>query len=129
MPGRTILIVEDDQPSVMYYETLLRNTGADVFVFRTGKDFSDYVSEAGKKIDIVFMDFLVPLSNGIECTRLFKKNYKSVPVIMVTAYSSEQTKREALIAGCSEFVLKPVYPERICSILEKYLLQGTEVYR
>jgi CheY-like chemotaxis protein len=46
---------------------------------------------------------------------------------MVTAYSSEQTKQDALIAGCNEFVLKPVYPEKVFSLLEKYLLSETGV--
>ena len=129
LSGKIVLIVEDDQPSVMYYETLLKNTGAEVYVFRTGKDFTDYVSDAGNHFDIVFMDFLVPLVNGIECARHLRKNYKDVPVIMVTAYSSEQTKREALIAGCNEFILKPVYPEKIYSVIEEYILRETRVPR
>jgi CheY-like chemotaxis protein len=40
---------------------------------------------------------------------------------MITAYSSEQAKTEAYIAGCNEYVLKPIYPERIYFLLEKYL--------
>ncbi|MCU0408917.1 MAG: response regulator [Bacteroidales bacterium] len=127
LSGKSVFIVEDDQPSVMYYETLLRNSGCELFVCRTGREFTEYFSEAGKKVDMVFMDFLVPLVNGIECTRFFRKNYRSVPVVMVTAYSSEQTKQDALIAGCNEFVLKPVYPEKVFSLLEKYLLSETGV--
>jgi CheY-like chemotaxis protein len=127
LSGKSVFIVEDDQPSVMYYETLLRNSGCELFVCRTGREFTDHFSEAGKRVDIVFMDFLVPLLNGIECTRIFRKNYRAVPVIMVTAYSSDHTKQDALIAGCNEFVLKPVYPDRIFSILEKYLLQETGI--
>jgi CheY-like chemotaxis protein len=40
---------------------------------------------------------------------------------MITAYSSEQAKTEAYIAGCSEYILKPIYPEKIFFLLEKYL--------
>jgi CheY-like chemotaxis protein len=40
---------------------------------------------------------------------------------MMTAYSSEQAKTEAYIAGCNEYVLKPIYPEKIFFLLEKYL--------
>jgi CheY-like chemotaxis protein len=128
LSGKSIFIVEDDQPSVMYYETLLRNSGCELFVCRTGKEFTDYFSEAGKRVDMVFMDFLVPLVNGIECTRLFRKNYRTVPVIMVTAYFSEQTKQDALISGCNEFVLKPVYPERIISLLGNYLVSEAGIF-
>jgi CheY-like chemotaxis protein len=67
------------------------------------------------------MDFLIPLINGIECLRIFRKQKKSVPVLMLTAYSSDQCKTEAYLAGCNEYVLKPVYPEKIYFLLEKYL--------
>jgi CheY-like chemotaxis protein len=69
------------------------------------------------------MDFLIPLINGIDCTRIFRKERKNVPVLMITAYSSEQSKSDAYIAGCNEYILKPIYPEGVYSLLEKYLKQ------
>lgn len=122
---KSIVIVEDDLPSIRYYETLLKNSGADIKIFRNGKDFIDYLSLPGVRIDIVFMDFLIPLVNGIECLRIFRKERKSVPVLMLTAYSSEQCKTEAYLAGCNEYVLKPIYPEKIFFLLEKYLRHET----
>lgn len=121
LTGKNIVIVEDDVPSIKYYETLLKNSGAEVIIFHTGKEFIDYLALENKTIDLVFMDFLVPLINGIECIRFLRKNRKSTPVIMITAYSSEQAKTEAYIAGCNEYILKPVYPEKIFLLLEKYL--------
>jgi CheY-like chemotaxis protein len=114
--------VEDDLSSVKYYETLLRNSGASIKVFRNGKEFVDFLASDKTRIDLVFMDFLVPLVNGIECTRIMRKSGRNVPVIMVTGYASEQSKKEAFLAGCNEYVLKPVYPENIYALLEKYLL-------
>ena len=121
LTGKNIVIVEDDVPSIKYYETLLKNSGAEVMIFHTGKEFIDYLAQEDKTIDLVFMDFLVPLINGIECIRFLRKDRKSTPVIMITAYSSEQAKTEAYIAGCNEYILKPVYPEKIFFLLEKYL--------
>jgi len=121
LADKNIVIVEDDLPSIKYYETLLRNSGADVKIFRTGKDFIDYLNQGNNIIDLVFMDFLIPLINGIDCVRTFRKERKSTPVIMITAYSSEQAKNEAYIAGCNEYVLKPIYPEKIFFLLDKYL--------
>ncbi len=121
LTGKNIVIVEDDVPSIKYYETLLKNSGAEVVIFHTGKEFIDYLALENKTIDLVFMDFLVPLINGIECIRFLRKDRKSTPVIMITAYSSEQAKTEAYIAGCNEYILKPVYPEKIFFLLEKYL--------
>jgi DNA-binding response OmpR family regulator len=121
LKDKRIIIVEDDIPSIRYYETLLKNSGAEVIIFRNGKEFIDYITEDKGKIDLVFMDFLIPLINGIECLRFFRKERKKVPVLMLTAYSSEQSKTEAYLAGCNEYILKPVYPEKILFLLEKYL--------
>jgi DNA-binding response OmpR family regulator len=121
--NKCIVIVEDDVPSMRYYETLLLSSGAEVVKFRTGKDFVEYLQNKDAKIDLVIMDFLIPLINGVDCTRIFKKEWKHVPVLMITAYSSEQTKSDAYIAGCNEYILKPVYPEDVYGLLEKYLKQ------
>jgi len=123
LSDKRIVIVEDDLPSIRYYETLLSSSGADVKIFRNGKEFVDYINTDGEKTDMVFMDFLIPLINGIECLRLFRKKNKDVPVLMLTAYSSEQCKTEAYLAGCNEYVLKPIYPEKIFFLIEKYLKQ------
>jgi CheY-like chemotaxis protein len=128
LTGKHIVIVEDDRPSVKYYETLLKDSGADIMIFHTGKEFVDYISQEYQKIDLIFMDFLIPLINGIECVRIFRKQSKSIPVVMITAYSSEQAKAEAYIAGCNEFVLKPIYPEKIIFLLEKYLISRVPAY-
>lgn len=121
LEGKNIVIIEDDIPSIRYYETLLRNSGATLNIFRTGKEFVDYINQKDPVIDLIFMDFLIPLINGIECVRIFRKVRKETPVIMITAYSSEQAKTEAYIAGCNEYLLKPIYPERIFFLVEKYL--------
>jgi DNA-binding response OmpR family regulator len=123
LQNKNIIIVEDDIPSVKYYETLLKNSGADVKVFTNGKAFIDYFTNTSNKIDIVLIDFLIPLVNGIECIKLLRKERKNVPVLMLTAYFSDNTKNEAFIAGCNEYILKPVFPEKIFSLLEKYLKQ------
>ncbi len=123
LTDKTIVIVEDDIPSIRYYETLLQSSGAEVIKFRTGKDFVDFLNNKEAKVDLVIMDFLIPLINGIDCTRMFRKTRKSVPVLMITAYSSEQSKSDAYIAGCNEYILKPVYPENVYSLLEKYFKQ------
>ena len=119
--GKSIVIVEDDLPSIKYYETLLKKAGANVRIFRTGKEFIDYLNQGNNIIDLVFLDFLIPIINGIDCIKIFREKRKSTPIIMITTYSSEQVKTEAYIAGCNEYVLKPIYPEKILFLLAKYL--------
>jgi DNA-binding response OmpR family regulator len=127
LDGKKIVIVEDDVPSIRYYETLLKKAGADIRIFRTGKEFVDYLNQGDIIIDFVFLDFLVPLINGVDCIRIFREKRKSTPIIMITTYSSEQVKTEAYIAGCTEYLLKPIYPEKILFLLEKYLKSDVSV--
>jgi CheY-like chemotaxis protein len=121
LQSKTIIIVEDDIPSVKYYQTLLKNSGADLKIFTNGKEFIEYLSVTQDKIDLILIDFLIPFVNGIECIRILRKEKKNIPVLMLTAYFSEQSKNEAFIAGCNEYVLKPVFPEKMFYLLEKYL--------
>jgi len=122
LTGKDIVIIEDDLPSISYYEAILKNSGAVIKIFHTGKEFVEYLVNENRKIDLVFMDFLIPLINGIDCVRIFRKERKNTPIIMITAYSSDLAKEEAFIAGCNEYLLKPIYPEKVSSILEKYLM-------
>ena len=118
---KKIVIIEDDLPSVKYYRTLLENSGALVNIFENGKDFVEYINNSDDKIDAVIVDFLIPFINGIDCIRIMRRKNRTTPVIMITAYFSEQTRNEALIAGCDEYVLKPVFPEKLFCVLEKFL--------
>jgi CheY-like chemotaxis protein len=119
--NKTVVIIEDDVPSVKYYETVLRNTGVKLAIFHTGKEFIDYLNGGNDNIDLVLIDFLIPFINGIDCTRIFRKLNKNTPVVMITAYHSDQVRKEAFIAGCNDFILKPVFPEKVLFLLEKYL--------
>jgi len=127
LTNKNIVIVEDDIHSIKYYETLLRNSGAEITILRSGLEFVEYIRNEENRVDFVFMDFLIPFINGIDCVRLFRKTNKTTPVIMLTAYMSEQTKTDSYIAGCNEYVLKPVYCEKLLFLLEKYLPREKEI--
>jgi CheY-like chemotaxis protein len=118
---RHIVIVDDDAPSVKYYETVLKYTGAEITVLKNGKEFIEFIEAGTKRIDFVIMDYLIPFVTGVDCTRRFRKSDKTTPVVMISAYYSEQTKNDAFVAGCNEYVLKPVLPEKLIMLLEKYL--------
>jgi DNA-binding response OmpR family regulator len=127
LKGKNIIIIEDDPSSSRYYEALLISTGVDIKIFHTGKEFVDYLTLENINIDLVIMDFLVPLINGIECVRIFRKERKNTPVIMITGYYSEQARTEAFMVGCNEYLLKPMYPEKLLFLLKKYLSPNISV--
>ena len=119
--NKHIIIVEDDVPSIKYYETVLKFTGAQVTVIKNGRDFIEFIESGASSPDLIIMDYLIPFVNGADCIRRFRKANKTTPVVMITAYYSEQTKNEAFVAGCDEYILKPVFPEKLIILLEKYL--------
>lgn len=127
LAGKHILIVDDDIPSAKYYETILRNHGASVTVLKTGREFSDYISTEGTTADLVIMDFLIPFMNGTDCTRLYRRHNKTTPVVMITAYCSDQIRRDAFIAGADDFQLKPVLPEKLLLTLSRHLARQKSV--
>lgn len=123
LSDKTIAIVDDDLASIRYFEVLLKTTGASVITFMNGTDLINFVSGGLKDVDMVMIDYLIPFVNGIDCARQIRKVNRNIPVVMVTAYYTRESKEEALLAGCNEYILKPVIPEKVLSILEKYLLR------
>jgi CheY-like chemotaxis protein len=119
---KNIVIVDDDAPSAKYYETVLKHTGAEITVLKNGKEFIEFIENPGVSPDFIIMDFLIPFFNGIDCTRRFRRVDRTTPVVMISAYYSEQTKNDAFVAGCNEYVLKPIMPEKLLMLLEKYLV-------
>lgn len=120
LSDKTIAIVDDDLASIRYFEVLLKTTGASVITFMNGTDMINFISGGLKDVDMVMIDYLIPFVNGIDCVRQIRKVNKNIPVVMVTAYYTRESKEDALLAGCNEYILKPVIPEKVLSILEKY---------
>ena len=119
---KTIAIVDDDVASIRYFEVLLKTTGANVVSFMNGSELVDYVSKNIESVDMVLLDYLIPLVNGIDCVRQIRKIDKTIPLVMITAYYTRESKEEAFLAGSNEYVLKPVVPEKVLALLEKYLV-------
>lgn len=122
LSGKKIVIVDDDLASLRYFEVLLKTTGASVITFMNGTDMIEFISKGLKDIDLIMTDYLIPYINGIDCIRQVRKVNRLIPVIMVTAYFTREAKEEALLAGANEYILKPIVPEKVLSMLEKYLV-------
>ena len=123
LSNRTIAIVDDDIASIRYFEVLLKTTGANVVSFMTGTELVEYVTANADSVDMVLLDYLIPFTNGIECVRQIRKVSRTIPLVMITAYYTRESKEEAFLAGSNEYILKPVIPEKVLALLEKYLVQ------
>ena len=123
MAGR-VLIIEDDAKIRMLLKEYLEGNDFEVITLADGNNALDFIN--AESPDIVILDIMLPGKNGLEVLKEIRQN-SSIPVVMLTAYMSEQTKTDSYIAGCNEYVLKPVYCEKLMFLLEKYLLQEKEI--
>ena len=78
---------------------------------------------ATQQPDLILMDIMMPVMDGLEATRLIRENPKttSIPIIAVTAMSSITDKEKCLEAGCSDYMSKPFTPSQLAAHIEKLL--------
>lgn len=102
-----IYIVEDDK-NIREIETFaLKNTGYEVRDFKCAKTFYDELSR--KKPDIILLDIMLPDEDGLEIVRTLRTNIgtKQIPIILVTAKTSEIDKVKGLDIGADDYMTKP----------------------
>ena len=78
-----------------------------------------------KKYDLIFMDHLMPVMNGIEAVMELRKQeepyYRKVPVIALTGNTAKEQKEEYLQAGMNDYLSKPIDMEDIYKIIKKWI--------
>ena len=120
LKNRTIVIVEDDVSNFRYFETVLKKTHATVHWIKNGRDAVNYCTDSSNNIDLVIMDILIPLVTGIDAIREIKKVRKNLPVIAVTAYVSQDIQEKCFLAGCDEFLFKPMLPKQLLNSIKLF---------
>ena len=105
--ARKVLIVEDDNNISEIESFALKNSGYITEVFETGKIFFKHLQN--KKPDIVLLDIMLPDMDGLEILKKMKNtpDYKKIPVIMVTAKTTEIDKVKGLDLGADDYISKP----------------------
>ncbi len=71
--------------------------------------------------DLVLMDIRMPDMNGLDATRIIKEVNSDIPVVALSAYAFEENIREAMSAGCDDFLAKPFRVEDLIDMVEKYV--------
>ena len=77
-------------------------------------------------VDLVFMDMVMPVMDGIDATRLIRQDaaerINQVPVLGLTANVNPLDLARFKSAGLSDVMLKPFEPEQLCERIEQLLL-------
>lgn len=118
----SILLAEDNPINQLVMSKMLEKMGHKVTVVTNGKEAAEAVSK--KHFDIIFMDLHMPVLNGLEATRIIKKNLqeKSPRIVAVTANALKGDREKCLAAGMDEYISKPVKRETVTKLLRQFAL-------
>jgi two-component system sensor histidine kinase/response regulator len=119
----TILIAEDDAINYFLLERILKHDNLILLHAENGQQAVDMCKE-NESIQLVFMDLKMPVMDGIEATIEIMKFRKNLPIIALTAYTENEVRKQAMQAGCVDFITKPVSKEILFSKLKEF---GVEV--
>ncbi|MDD4915961.1 MAG: response regulator [Methylococcales bacterium] len=99
-----IIVIEDDPPIRRFLRTGLSAQGFTVFEADTGKQG---IVEAGvRKPDLVILDLGLPDMDGVEVIKAIR-NWSTLPIIILSARSNDQSKIDALDVGADDYLTKP----------------------
>ena len=115
-----IVIAEDDEAGFLYLSTLLKPLNAEIHHCNNGVCVVEFC-RSNPDTDIVLMDMRMPDLNGFEATRQIRTFNKKVVIIAQTAFALAGDKENALDAGCTDYVSKPIKKDELISLVKKYI--------
>ena len=122
---RTILIVDDFDDTRLLLRTWLQKKGFRIIEAENG---NQAVSQAeSERPDLIIMDVEMPELDGLLATRQIRAlpHARTLPIVAVSAYGADQFRKEALAAGCNEYVSTPFEPDELEKLI-RALLSDTD---
>ena len=112
MPGRRILVVDDDRKAVEMVRVYLERDGYEVVPAYSGTA----ALEAARRDHpaLIVLDIMLPGINGLDICRLLRHE-SNVPIILLTARATEDDKLEGLDLGADDYVTKPFSPRELAA--------------
>lgn len=125
--GYNILIAEDELANYTLLESILAPTKAKVIWVQTGVE-AVKACQDNPDIHLVLMDIKMPDMNGLEATKIIRKDNKKLPILAQTAFAMPQDADNCLRAGCNDYLAKPLQIDDILTKISKYIqLSGKKV--
>lgn len=111
-----ILIVDDNPMNVMVVQEMLKRSGyKEVRAAHSAEEMfrllhAELETSRSSKIDLILLDLMMPNIDGIKACRMLQQDerLRDIPVIMVTAIGDSRKLAEALDAGATDYVTKPI---------------------
>jgi len=102
---RTILVIEDDRDIARLVELHLRDMGCEVRLAHDGR--AGLEQALTKPYDLVILDLMLPGIDGLELCRQLRAGPAYIPILMLTAKSSELDRVLGLEVGADDYLTKP----------------------
>lgn len=78
------------------------------------------------KPDLVLLDIVMPVCDGIAALRLIKENHPQIKVIMLTTFGNDENVQKALKFGADGYILKDIKPAELITII-KSTMNGMQI--
>lgn len=124
MGDNSILIIEDDDLNMKLIRGVLQLGKGQIFEAKSAEEGIHLARKHHP--DLILMDIRLPGMNGLEATRCIKDDpeLKAIPVVALTAYAYEEDETQAIDAGCTSFISKPIdtrsFKKKIAMLLSVY---------
>ena len=118
---KLFLIVEDFEDSRFMMRKLLEMAGYRVLEATDGEQAVKLAVR--KKPALILMDLSLPRMDGLSATRRIRrrKRFAKLPIVAVSAYDSPESRKEALAAGCNEYLAKPIDFDQLNLVVNRFL--------
>mgnify|MGYP000741863760 CR=1 FL=1 len=124
MDNNSILVIEDDELNMKLMRGVLQLGNGHILEAKSAEEGIRLAREHHP--NLILMDIRLPGMNGLEATRFIKDDpeLKDIPVVALTAYAQEEDEAEAIDAGCTAFIPKPIetrsFRKKIAMLLSVY---------
>ena len=115
IPGKCVLLVEDNEVNILVVQAFLERWGATIDVALNGQEALNKLDTSRHRL--ILMDMHMPVMDGYEATRLMRENGVSIPIVALTASLPREVEDRIRDTGISGIVVKPFVPDDLFRVI------------